>query len=135
MLVRGSELRAWLTDYAGTIMQDDTIHSLYGLSYLLNTLNPEVPLGFLEHSSGIAVDDDEIFTLISADIPGSDPVIRPYLDETWMPYEDRVIEGFYLPMHWSLNAQEKDPVVDALAAYLETLDELKLSRTYSWIVI
>lgn len=134
LLVRGSELRAWLSAYAKTVMSDKTVYSLYGLSYLINTLNPETPVGFLEHSSGLRVEDDEVFTLILAE-KDEDSVIRPYLDEEWLPYEDRVIEGITLPTPENLTTLNEDPIVDALAAYLESVGTLTLKHLYSWIVI
>lgn len=135
MLVRGAELRAWLSDYTGRILQEETIYSLYGLNYLLNTLNPETPLGFLEHSSGLAVEDDEVFTLILAEMPGTTPVIRPYLDESWMRYEDRIVGGFTLPVPYRIATTGNDPVRNAVTAFLEKTEILKLSHSYSWIVI
>ncbi len=135
MLIRGCELRAWLSAYAGTLMQQDTVYSLYGLSYLLNTINPDAPLGYLEHGYGVSVDDDEVFTLILAEKPEDELNIRQYLDESWMPYEDRVIEGFALPTPSIIPTTGNDPIVDALVAYLETLDKLELKHLYSWIAI
>lgn len=135
MLVRGAELRAWLSDYSSRILNDETVYSLYGLNYLLNTLNPETPLGFLEHSSGLVVEDDEVFTLILAEEPGSDPVIQPFLDESWMRYGDRVIADFSLPRPYRIATADNNPVLQAIVAYLETVGELKLSHLYSWIVI
>jgi 2',3'-cyclic-nucleotide 2'-phosphodiesterase (5'-nucleotidase family) len=135
LLVRAGELKAWLSAYAETIMTDETVYSLYGVSYLINTLNPESPLGFMEYSSGQPVEDDEVFALILAEDPEGGPVIRPYLDESWMTYEDRVVEGFTLPEPYALTTAGTDPIIDALAAYLEDLGELKLNHTFSWIAI
>lgn len=135
MLVRGAELRAWLNGYAETIMQDDTVYSLYGLSYLINTMNESSQLGFLEYSSGLAVEDDEVFTLILAEEPDGGCSIRSYLDEDWMAYEDRVVEGMSLPVPWDMQTLGENPIVDALAAYLESVGTLKLEHLFSWIVI
>ena len=135
MLVRGSELKAWLAGYSETIMSDEMVYSLYGASYLINTLNPDSPLGFLEHSSGRPVEDDEVFTLILAENPEAESSIRSYLDESWMSYTDRITEGFTLPRPERLDSAGENAVVDALTAYLETVGELKLSHTYTWIVI
>lgn len=135
MLIRGGELRAWLSDYAPSIMRQDTVYSLYGLSYLLNTLNPETPLGFLEHGSGRSVDDDEIFTVILAERSEGDLNLRKYIDEEWMPYEDRLIEGFSLPVPYIHSTTGENPVIDALVAYLETIGSLRLEHLYSWIVL
>ena len=135
MLIRGAELRAWLRAYAGTIMQQETIYSVYGLSYLLNTMNPDVPLGYLEHGSGKSVDDDEVFTLILAERSEGDSGLRGYLDESWLPYEDRIIEGFTLPTPQFVETTGKDPIIDALIAYLENFEVLKPEHIFSWIVI
>lgn len=135
MLVRGSELRAWLSAYAGTIMNGDDVYSLYGLNYLLNTLNPEAPIGFLEHPSGLAVDDDEVFTLILAERKDEDSTIRPYLDESWMSYETRVISDFTLPTPKRLNGIGDDPLADAMTAYLETAKTLQMKHASTWLII
>lgn len=135
MLIRGSELRAWLKAYAGTIMQQDTIYSLYGLSYLLNTMNPDAPLGYLEHGSGRSVDDDEVFTLILAERSEGDLSLRSFLDETWMSYEDRIIEGFTLPTPSFIQTTGENPIIDALIAYLENFEVYKPEHIFSWIVI
>ncbi len=135
LLIRGSELRAWLNAYAGKILSEETVYSLYGLSYLLNTLNPETPLGFLEYSSGLEVDDDEVFTLILAQPKGSENILLPYLDETWMEYKDRVLEGFTLPKPDEIAVAGENAVSDALTAYLEHIGTLKLKRTSSWLVL
>jgi 2',3'-cyclic-nucleotide 2'-phosphodiesterase (5'-nucleotidase family) len=135
LLIRGSELRAWLNGYAGRIMADDTVYSLYGLSYLLNTMNEAPQLGFLEHSSGLAVEDDEVFTLILAEKTDGDSGVRACLDAEWMAYEDRVVEGLTLPEPWYLRTLGEDPLVDALAAFLESVGTLHLEQLYHWIVI
>ncbi len=135
LLVRGSELRAWLSAYSATIPEGEPIYSLYGLSYLLNTLNPDAPLGFLEHSAGVSVDDDEVFTLILAEKPGDESMIRRYLDEGWMSYKDRVIDGFTLPVPQKTDAVSGSAVLDAFAAYFESVGTLKLKHISSWIVI
>ena len=135
LLVRGSELRAWLNRYAETIMTDDTVYSLYGLSYLINTMNDASQLGFLEYSSGLSVEDDEVFTVVLAEKSDGDSGLRACLDEDWMAYEDRVVEGLTLPEPWYLRTLGEDPVVDALAAFLESVGTLQLQHLYSWIVI
>lgn len=135
LLIRGSELRAWLSDYSKTILSEKTVYSLYGLSYLLNTMNPDTPVGFLEHSSGIAVEDDEVFTLIVAEKPEEELTLRKYLDEDWMHYEDRIISGFRLPEPFGFEPVKDEPVVNAFIAYLENRDTLRLRHLYSWIVI
>jgi len=135
MLIRGSELRAWLLAYKDKIMTDDPVYSLYGLSYLINTMNPETPLGFLEHSSGLAVEDDELFTLIIAEEPDIESILRPYLDETWMSYEDRIVPGFQMPKPVHTDTSELYRGVDALVAYLESVGTLKLSHFFSWILL
>ena len=135
LLIRGAELRAWLRAYAGKLMEQKTVYSLYGLSYLLNSMNPDMPLGFLEHSSGRSVEDDEIFTLILAERQGDELNIRQYLDEEWMPYADRLIEGFELPKPYLTETTEEDPIVDALVAYLEDVKEYRLEHLFIWILI
>lgn len=135
LLVRGAELRAWLNRYAETIMSADTVYSLYGLSYLINTLNESSQLGFLEYSSGVEVEDDEVFTLILAEKAEDDSGLRACLDEEWMAYEDRVVEGVSLPTPWYTRTLGEDPIVDAMVAFLEEIGTLKLPHLYSWIVI
>lgn len=135
MLVRGEELRAWLSAYADTVLESEPIYSLYGLSYLLNTLNPDTPLGFLEYSSGLDVDDDEVFTLILAQMPGTENPLLPYLDESWMKYGDRVMADFTLPKPQRLAFAGENPVSDALTAYLETFETMKPERRSTWIVL
>lgn len=135
LLIRGAELRAWLTAYAGTLMKEKTVYSLYGLSYLLNSLNPDMPLGFLEHSSGRSVEDDEIFTLILAEHPEDELNIRQYLDEEWMPYEDRLIEGFELPKPYLTETTEENAIIDALVAFLEEVKEYRPEHLFTWIMI
>ncbi len=135
LLVRGSELRTWLNRYAGTIMEDDTVYSLYGLSYMLNTMNEVPQLGFLEHSSGVAVEDDEVFLLVLAEKTEGDSGLLDCIDSDWMPYEDRLIGGLPLPEPWYLKTLGKDPLVDALAAFLEDVGTLRLENLYHWIVI
>ena len=135
LLIRGAELRAWLRAYAGSVMEQETVYSLYGLSYLLNTLNPDTPLGYLEHGSGRSVDDDDVFTLILAERNKGDLDLKSYMDEEWMPYEDRIIEGFTLPTPSVISTTGEDPIIDALVAYLETVPVLKLQHLFSWSVI
>ncbi len=135
IMVRGSELKNWLAAYTGKIMDGQEIYSLYGLSYLLNSLNPDTPLGFLEHSSGIAVEDDEVFTVIIGEKPEEDSILRPYLDEAWMPYADRVIENVTLPEPNSFEPIKDNPVADALIAYFESVGIVKIRHQYSWILI
>lgn len=135
MIMRGAELRAWLKSYAETVTQQDTVYSLYGLSYLLNTLNPEAPLGYLEYASGRSVDDDDLFTVILAERTEGELNMRQFIDEEWMPYQDRIIEGFTLPKPYEVETIDHDPVVDALVAYLETVRTLELEHLYNWIII
>lgn len=135
LLIQGAELRAWLRDLSDKLTEQKTVYSLYGLSYLLNSLNPDTPLGFLEHSSGRSVDDDEIFTLILAERPGDELDIRQYLDEEWMPYADRVIEGFELPKPYLTETFVENAITDALVAFLEQAGHFKLKHLYTWIMI
>ena len=135
MLIRGSELRAWLSAYSGSVLTEKTVYSLYGLSYLMNTLNPDTPIGFLEHSSGKDVEDDEVFTLILAEKPDEELLLRPYLDEEWLSLEDRVIAGITLPQPVGFESIKDNPVVNALVAYLENARTLKLKHLYRWVII
>jgi hypothetical protein len=135
IMVRGSELKNWLAAYTGKIMDGQEIYSLYGLSYLLNSLNPDTPLGFLEHSSGIAVEDDAVFTVIIGEKPEEDSILRPYLDEAWMPYADRVIENVTLPEPNSFEPIKDNPVADALIAYFESVGIVKIRHQYTWVLI
>lgn len=135
MLIRGSELRAWLTAYAEKISSSDNVYSLYGLNYILNTLNPDVPLGYLENEYGISVEDDEVFTLVLAESFDDDSILRPYLDESWLPYEDRVLDGFTLPTPERTQTADQNPVVNAMCAYLEKVGTLRLSHRFRWILI
>jgi hypothetical protein len=135
MLVRGEELRAWLSAYADAVLESEPIYSLYGLSYLLNTLNPDTPLGFLEYSSGLDVDDDEVFTLILAQMPGTENPLLPYLDESWMKYGDRVMADFTLPKPQRLTYADENPIADAMTAYLENAGTWKPERRSTWIVL
>ncbi len=134
LLVRGGELRAWLSAYGNTLSGESTVYSLYGVSYLLNTLNPEDTLGFLEHSSGLAVEDDEVFTLILAERDDYETTLRSYLDETWMPYEDRVVEGMTIADPDAVGTTD-NPVTAALTIYLESVETLVLKHLYNWILI
>ena len=135
MLVRGSELRAWLTGYARRITSDQQVYSLHGLSYLINTLNEEMPLGYLEYSSGLSVEDDEVFTLILADDPESDLILRPYLDEEWMTLEDRIIADFSMPTPIYTLTSDVYRTQDALVAFFESTDVLTLRHETGWFVI
>lgn len=135
LMVQGKEIRAWLSDYAGTLMNEETVYSLYGLSYLLNTMNPEAPLGFLEHDSGLSVEDEELFTLILAERTEGDLGLREYLDESWIPYEERILKDITLPTPYGLSVLGDNPVIDALAAYLESVGTLKLKHLFNWIII
>lgn len=135
MLIRGSELRAWLRAYASRIATDRKVYSLYGLSYLLNTLNPEMPLGYLEYSSGLAVEEDEVFTLILADDPESDLILRPYLDEEWMTLEDRIISDFSMPQPYDTETSEVYRNMDAFVAFFESIGTLELKHETGWLVI
>lgn len=135
LMVRGEELRAWLHDYAGRIMQEKTIYSLYGLSYLFNTWNPDTPLGFLEYSEDVAVEDDDVFSVILAEDPDTPSELRAFLDETWMPYEDRVIGAFQMPQTRFTDTSEHYAAITPLVAFLERFDTFALRRLYSWIVL
>lgn len=135
LLVRGSELCEWLSAYAKTAMQSDQAYTLYGLNYLLNTLNPDAPLGFLEHPSGFAVDDDEVFTLIVSYPKGEESPIRPYLDESWMTYEERLIADFETPKPRKLKTTGDDLLVDAMTAFFEANRKLKLVHASKGLVL
>ena len=52
-----------------------------------------------------------------------------------MSYEDRIIEGFTLPKPYLVTTLDEDPVIDALVAYLEETDVLKLEHIYTWVLI
>ncbi len=135
MMVRGSELRAWLNDYAHRIRTDKYVYSLHGLSYLLNTLNEDSPLGYLEHSSGLAVEEDETFTLILADDPTSESILLPYLDEDWMSYEDRVIDDFEMPQPIYTETSDVYRNANILVAFFESVGTLTLKHETGWIII
>ena len=135
MMIRGAELRAWLSDYAGRIMEEQHVYSLYGLSYLLNTMNAQRPLGYLEFSSGVEVDDDEVFTLLLADDPEEETILRPYLDESWMTYEDRVISDFRMPRPKRTETSEVFQAVDPMVAFFEEIGEFTLKHETGWYVI
>ncbi len=135
MIVRGGELRSWLTDYSYKMFGDDQIYSLYGLNYLINTLNPDSPLGYLEYDSGVSVEEDEAFTLIIAEQPDGGSLLRPYLDESWMCYEDRIVSDFELPTAVKVRTIGENAVVDALAAFLENAGTFYLKHLYHWIVL
>ena len=135
LLIRGCELRAWLGSYAKTLMDAGTVYSLYGLSYLLNSMNEDSPLGFLEHGSGMPVDDEEVFTLIIAEKTEGDLDLARYVDNDWIAFEDRIIRDITLPTPESVQTPGENPVTDALTAYLETVGTLRLKHLYSWILI
>ena len=135
LLVRGLELSAWLYDYAKTVSDADTVYSLYGLNYLLNTSNPNVLLGYLEYSSGAVVNEDAVFTVLVAEEGEAGALLKPYLDETWMPYEDRVLLGFTLPTPTAFEPLEEYAAADLLAAYLESIGTLTLPHTYHWYIL
>lgn len=135
LLVRGKELKAWLTAYAETITSERTVFSLHGLSYLLNTFNPEHPLGYLEYRSGVPVEDDALFTVIVAEPNDSDSILKPYLDESWMPYQDRVISEFKMPTPELFETAAPYRAFDALVAFFESKETLSLSHETGWIVI
>lgn len=135
LMVQGEELRAWLRAYAGRITQEKTIYSLYGLSYLFNTWNPDAPLGFLEYSEDMEVADDDVFTVILAEDPDTPSELTSFLDETWMPYEDRVIGAFQMPQTRYTDTSEHYTAITPLVAFLERNDTFALRHAYSWIVI
>lgn len=135
LLVRGGEIRAWLLDYAEKISEQSTVYSLYGLSYLINTWNSEEPLGFLEYSTDLEVEDDDVFTVIVAEDPESESLLAPFLDETWMTYEDRVVASFRMPDTRMTDTSERYAAVSPLVAFLEGRDSFTLRHRYSWMVI
>lgn len=135
MIVRGAELRAWLTDYASRIIGETPIYSLHGLSYLLNTMNPAMPLGYLEYSSGLSVEDDDVFTLILADDPQSENLLRPYIDESWMPFEDRVVAEFAMPSPVSTVTSDVYRNIDPLVAFFESVGSFSPKHETGWFVI
>ena len=135
LMVRGEELRAWLNDCAGRIAQEKTVYSLYGLSYLFNTWSEDTPLGFLEYSEDIEVEDDNVFTVILAEDPDDPSGLTSFLDETWMPFEDRVIREFRMPETRYTDTSEQYAAVTPLVAFLEQNDTFALRHAFSWIVI
>ena len=135
LLVRGGELRAWLRAYAKTISEQKKVYSLYGLSYLINTWNADAPLGFLEYSSDYEVEEDDVFTVILAEEPEGDNILAPYLDESWMSYEDRVVASFRMPETKLTDVYERYAAVTPLVAFLETRDTFSLKHAYRWMVI
>ena len=135
MLIRGAELRAWLKSYAEQIVSKKPIYSLHGLSYLLNTLNPEMPLGYLEYSSGLSVEDDDVFTLILAEDPDSEMLLRPYLDESWMTFEDRVVEEFEMPRPYYTVTTDEYRSVDLMVAFFESIESFSVRHETGWFVL
>ena len=135
LLGRGKELKAWLTASAETITGDSVVYSLHGLSYLINTINPEHPLGYLEYASGAEVEDDALFTVLLAEAPDGEPILKPFLDEAWMSYQDRVISDFELPAPQQIETTATYHAFDALVAFLESNETLTLSSETTWIVI
>ena len=135
MLSRGAELRAWLKSYAEQIVSKKPIYSLHGLSYLLNTLNPEMPLCYLEYSSGLSVEDDDVFTLILAEDPDSEMLLRPYLDESWMTFEDRVVEEFEMPRPFYTVTTDEYRSVDLMVAFFESIESFSVRHETGWFVL
>ena len=133
--MRGGELRAWLRAYAKTISEQQVVYSLYGLSYIINTWNTDMPLGFLEYSTDLEVEDDDVFTVILAEEPDGGSILAPYLDETWMTYEDRVVESFRMPDTRMTDTSERYAAVTPLAAFLEERETFSLRHLYRWLVI
>ena len=135
LMVRGEELRAWLRDYTAKISEEESVYSLYGLSYLLNTWSDDMPLGFLEYSTDVEVEDDDVFTVILAEDPDGDAVLMPYLDETWMPYADRVVDSFRMPDTKYTETSEHYAAVTPLVAFLEQQESFSLRHESAWLVI
>ena len=135
LMVRGEELREWLRAYAARIAEEKTVYSLYGLSYLINTRNTDDPLGFLEYSTDVEVEDDDVFTVILAEDPDVPSGLTSFLDETWMPYEDRVVDGFAMPDTRMTDTSDLYAAVTPLVAFLEKYETFSLRHAYSWLVI
>lgn len=131
MLVRGSELKAWLRAYTDTIKTDTPVYSLYGLQYLLNTMNPDAPLPFLQDVYGVNVQEDAVFTVLVAENGEVGSLLKPYLDTEWMPYEERFLTDFAFPKP-SFETIYLYSAADPLIAYLERQGTLTLEYTPNW---
>lgn len=133
MLVKGSELSAWLEAYAKQVHTGEVTYSLYGLHYLLNSYNDAVPLAYLEYEFGLSVSEDDVFTVIVAEQGTAGDLLRPYLDEEWMPLKDRIISDFTMPSP-ILNGYEEFAAADLLIAYLEQQETLILVNERTWYI-
>ena len=66
--------------------------------------------------------------------PDMESILRPYLDENWMPFEDRIVSGFQMPRPELTATSDLHRGIDSLTAYLESVGTLKLSHYYNWVV-
>lgn len=131
LLVRGAELKAWLSEYAARIKTETEVYSLHGLQYLLNSLNPDAYLPFLQDAYGMEVQDDSVFTVIVAEKGEAGTLLKPYLDEEWMPYSERVLGEFAFPKP-SFETIYHYEAADPLIAYLERMGTLTLEYSNNW---
>lgn len=131
LLVKGSELSAWLEDYAKQVHESEVVYSLYGLHYLLNSYNDAAPLAYLEYEFGLSVSEDDVFTVIVAERGAAGDLLRPYLNEEWMSLQDRMLSDFVMP-NPILHGYEEYAAADPLIAYLEQQETLVLSNERTW---
>jgi len=92
VLVNGAELRDFLDELALTIEDNDPIYSLSGLHYLLA---PDARAGqrvpFLTHPNGENVVSTDVFAVLVAERGEVGGLLTRYLDEEWLPLEERYI--------------------------------------------
>lgn len=98
IIMRGREITAWLDDYATSLAKDELPYSLYGLNYTLDTREEE---GFrvlsLTSFWGLDVANDELIAVFVAEKGEAGSLFLPYIDESYMTMEDRIVESFTLP--------------------------------------
>lgn len=92
IMVQGCEIRQWLDDYAKDIKTSNPVYSLYGLNYRLEPREFSMErVDYLEHTYGVEIGDNETFALILVEKGEAGSLLRPYLDEGWLTWEERII--------------------------------------------
>ena len=136
LLIKGSELKAFLKSYAAKLGRglspNEKLYSLYGLSYSLSAdgsgKNAACELWGDYHQQ---VGDDDVFAIIVAEAGEAGSLLSPYLDESFLPKEQRFL-AYEHPKAEGLLRLEKYASRRELAAFLTNIGIINPIAEQNW---
>ncbi|MDO4543195.1 MAG: dockerin type I domain-containing protein [Clostridia bacterium] len=134
-LLTGRELRAWLEAYAVNIEGDEAVYSVYGINYRLNPKETEGErVVYMEHTYGVEIGDNEVFTVIVAEKGEGGSLLSAYLEEDMGTWADRTIE-FELSGLETLSLPYRIRAAGFLAYYLGNTGAYSPQTYTTWSVV